>query len=343
MKKILLLSLIFSATFLHAATTTAVINNGNWFTPSTWSGNAVPAASDIAIIPAGITVVLNLPSAGVEYTPWNNPASIQVKGKLELQGTDPLFSNPTTIVVFAGGHLFDNTDFGEYYMSQVSKLIVHSGATYSCGWGDTNFLIAGSGVNYMPSELSAPFTITFSGNEITYSDIALPLHLISFSAHELRAGIQLNWKTANEKNTAGFEIERSADGEYFQPIGNIPAKSFAANEYAFIDRSPLPGYNFYRLKMSDIDNKYTYSEVVKASNRLVSNKLSIYPVPAHNSIDITTDGKGVAFVFSSNGRLVKIITLAAGNTKADISTLSNGLYYCEFNGNKVAFIKSAGK
>ena len=49
-----LLLLIFGVT--HAATVTAVTNNGSWTTNATWDCNCQPASGDVIIIPVGITL-----------------------------------------------------------------------------------------------------------------------------------------------------------------------------------------------------------------------------------------------------------------------------------------------
>src|SRR5690606_15817603 len=47
----------------------------------------------------------------------------------------------------------------------------------------------------------------------------LPIELLRFDAIPGKNDVKLEWKTATELNNSHFEIERSADGRNFQPIG----------------------------------------------------------------------------------------------------------------------------
>lgn len=94
---------------------------------------------------------------------------------------------------------------------------------------------------------------------------ALPLRLISFTGEIVGDNDILHWTTANEINTSSFIIEQSADGNAFKTAGRVEAahNSPVNREYIFKQNSTLNPGGFYRLKMVDIDNTYTYSPVIK--------------------------------------------------------------------------------
>lgn len=102
----------------------------------------------------------------------------------------------------------------------------------------------------------SPFTVT--------SDVlALPLDLLEFNASQKGEAALLDWKTSNEINIASFLLERSAEGTRFTSIAKLGSKAqgTSINRYDFTDENPLPGLNYYRLKIVDLDGTYEYSPV----------------------------------------------------------------------------------
>jgi hypothetical protein len=91
----------------------------------------------------------------------------------------------------------------------------------------------------------------------------LPIELLSFSAQLKNHEVELKWSTASETNNDNFTIERATDIEHFEPIlthdGQGTSKEL--NRYAVVDSSPLYGRSYYRLKQTDFDGKFTYSDV----------------------------------------------------------------------------------
>jgi 5-formaminoimidazole-4-carboxamide-1-beta-D-ribofuranosyl 5'-monophosphate synthetase len=61
-----------------------------------------------------------------------------------------------------------------------------------------------------------------------------------------------------------FDLQRSADGINFSSIANISAtQDRCAQPFDQVDRNPLAGINYYRLKSMDVDGKFSYSNIVK--------------------------------------------------------------------------------
>ena len=91
----------------------------------------------------------------------------------------------------------------------------------------------------------------------------LPIELVSFSAQLKNDEIELRWSTASETNNDYFTIERAIDIEHFEQIlfhdGQGTSKEL--NHYKVMDSSPLYGRSYYRLKQTDFDGKFTYSDV----------------------------------------------------------------------------------
>lgn len=95
----------------------------------------------------------------------------------------------------------------------------------------------------------------------------LPIELLSFEALSRTSDVQLEWVTASEQNNDHFTIERSSDGLNFETISEVQGAGNSSQNisYATIDPFPLPGLSYYRLKQTDFDGKYEYSDIKTVS------------------------------------------------------------------------------
>jgi hypothetical protein len=92
----------------------------------------------------------------------------------------------------------------------------------------------------------------------------LPIELIDFTANCREPNVLLNWSTASELNNDFFTIERSNDAVNFIAIGNVDGAGNSNNviNYQFTDNSPLSQPAYYRLKQTDFDGQFEYSDIV---------------------------------------------------------------------------------
>ncbi|KAA0989069.1 T9SS type A sorting domain-containing protein [Dyadobacter aurulentus] len=109
-------------------------------------------------------------------------------------------------------------------------------------------------------------------------DEPLPVKLSSFLAKKEGEVALLNWTTVSEVNFDRFSIERSEDGKKWVAIGTVFPKSDLTSDYSFSDKIPLPGANYYRLKMVDRDGSFAYSEIKEVA--FDAKKIFVYPNPA---------------------------------------------------------------
>ena len=93
----------------------------------------------------------------------------------------------------------------------------------------------------------------------------LPVELTSFTATATGETVALNWATASETNNAGFDVERSADGEAFTTIDFVAGAGTTTDPqtYRFVDpEPPFTGTVHYRLRQVDLDGTFEYSETI---------------------------------------------------------------------------------
>ena len=93
----------------------------------------------------------------------------------------------------------------------------------------------------------------------------LPINLLSFDADAVSTNlVNLNWVTGSESGNAYFTIERSQDAVEFTEVVRTSAigNSSLTNYYENFDRNPILGISYYRLKQTDLNGHFTYSEIV---------------------------------------------------------------------------------
>lgn len=166
-----------------------------------------------------------------------------------------------------------------------------------------------------------------------FQNTVLPIELFSFTGKARESTVQLRWTTASEWNNLKFEIERSADAISFYKIGELPGagSSNIPHDYTFLDKLPLTGINYYRLKQMDDNATFSYSHI--ASVHFGSNgSIGIFPNPANGLITIQlseSDTDLPVEVFDAFGRLVMELTLPKNSlqTQIDISSFAKGNYF----------------
>lgn len=92
-----------------------------------------------------------------------------------------------------------------------------------------------------------------------------PVTWAYFSATPEGKAINVGWATYTERNSAFFEVQYSADGSLFEPLGRVMAvgTSQRKNIYSFRNTPQSPGpVHYYRLKQVDRDGTFVYSKVL---------------------------------------------------------------------------------
>jgi hypothetical protein len=172
----------------------------------------------------------------------------------------------------------------------------------------------------------------------------LPLTLLNFSGELIKKETQLHWQTTSEQNTAFFNIERATGNMQFNTIGKVAAAgtSSITKSYSFIDANPLPGTNYYRLKMVDADGKFTYSKTIVINND-AGNAFSVYPNPAKNYITVQHPVTSSANIQMSDmqGKIVKTVSAKtnATQTQVEVKGLAAGTYTVTWSDGKQTFSK----
>lgn len=174
----------------------------------------------------------------------------------------------------------------------------------------------------------------------------LPIELISFNAKRIDDLVKLNWQTASEKNNDYFTLERSTDGINFEEFKRLKGagNSYEIKNYNADDEKPSNELSYYRLKQTDYNGRFKYSDIVSVdADNSKANISHIAPNPTTSDInfDFYTPVKGelIYEVTDLTGRAIisKSEMMEAGNTKvsADLDEIPDGIYFL-----KVSFEKT---
>lgn len=181
-------------------------------------------------------------------------------------------------------------------------------------------------------------------NGTSFNATVLPLTLLSFTAQAQGQQAVLQWETAKESNVRGFEVQKSSDGRTFQSLDFVAAKNELRNSYRFADRLSA-GKTFYRLKMIDRDETFSFSPVQELRGQEPASIVQLYPNPASELLTIAGVAQGDRIlIFSLAGRLVKeVLVNGSGRYELEIKSLAPGPYTLYLihgqDGHALSFVK----
>jgi len=147
--------------------------------------------------------------------------------------------------------------------------------------------------------------------------VPLPVELSSFTAAYDNNQVNLRWITASEKNSADFTVERSFDGETFSGVAKVAAagNSSARREYAATDLDMRKGLNYYRLKQTDLDGTFSYTQVIPVQVGSVKQHLQAYGDNGNLNIVLQTEAALQTLrVLDNMGRVVYTENLTSPTT-----------------------------
>jgi len=192
-----------------------------------------------------------------------------------------------------------------------------------------------SGAIYQFSGVTAiANNLRFTLGTINSSQTPLPIELIGFTAVTINNKyVKLNWQTASEMNNDYFTIERSIDGVTWEELYEVDGVGNSSKllNYSSIDTNPYQGVSYYRLKQTDFNGQFEFSEIRNVN--IKNEGIKIFPNPTENQI--TVSGSSIELeqvkIYNTLGRDVTIFTKQINNSESiliiNLSDLSEGMYY----------------
>lgn len=184
--------------------------------------------------------------------------------------------------------------------------------------------------------------VTNSGTTVSVlmnicSLVGLPVELLSFSGVSVGKEVLITWSTASEINNDYFTIERSRDGIDFENAGEVngAGNSTLTLDYKYVDQQPYPGINYYRLKQTDVDGVFKYSDVIAVkSKKDIQFSCTYYGASKELWIFGTEDmneRKEIEMIDLS-GTLIYKTVITGNNVKINTAPFANGFYILKIEG-----------
>ncbi|MEO7924605.1 MAG: hypothetical protein ABIR30_13070 [Chitinophagaceae bacterium] len=292
----------------------------------------------------------NLPVTG-NYTDYlvvtnfgfNLPAGIiitGIKADVECSDNNSLTADYSIRIVKQGVIGATELALGTAFEAN-DKNLTYGGATQL--WGDTwsytdindnNFGFAIAVQRFAPGAVTAGQVDDISIT-VYYRMIALPVTLSSFTATKGNRSVVLNWNTATESAMDHYEIQRSSNGVNFYELGTVSSQNQQGSAYSYMDKTPLSGIVYYRLKMEGQAGYKKYSPVVSVHfDKHATISLTPCPWTKGNDLNINNPGKEIFRIqfYNANGQVISTVITSSDKVATDnLSNKEGKFYYNVFN------------
>ena len=233
-------------------------------------------------------------------------------------------STPVAVSVAWGANTITNIAAGHYHSLARDNL----GNLWSWGFDNVGQLGNNAALVDQPTPVLVPSCI-----------IALPIKLISFTADSYQDNSVLcNWVTASEINNDYFTLEKSTDAINFSPFAIVDGAGNSSQtlNYQYIDYELYRNLSYYRLKQTDFDGNFTYSQVISVVNQQINQStLNVYPNPSNGKVVVALGSGGWQSIECYNVLGEKLgswnLDLDMKEITIDISSYSKGMYFLKTN------------
>lgn len=161
--------------------------------------------------------------------------------------------------------------------------------------------------------------------------ITLPSTGVNLSAVLNGNDVLLKWKTQTEVNSDHFEIERSADGRNFTSIGTKRAAGNSTTEISYEDVDPSMNASvyYYRLKLVDVDGRFSYSNIAMVRKPGSVKSVRMYPNPATSQVNLE-------FSNAKGNYVISLYNQAGQEVVTQKSSITYGVQYITINRNSLS-------
>jgi hypothetical protein len=131
----------------------------------------------------------------------------------------------------------------------------------------------------------------------------LPVNLINFQVVCQGENNLIKWITLSEKNNAYFTLEKSENGIEFSTLSIINGAGTISEiqQYEFLDYA---SGKYYRLKQTDFNGTFSYSELITANCSSATISISDQPDETTVTINVEAEQQAFLIVYSMAGQMI---------------------------------------
>jgi len=167
----------------------------------------------------------------------------------------------------------------------------------------------------------------------------IPVTLVNFSGNLQNNVALLKWTVENEINFHKYVVERSTNGNNFEPISEVTATNTSGTAYYQYpdDKLPQTEYIYYRLRMVDLDGHNRNSEIIKLrrenikQNHLISVRPNPFETDLRVEFESTRNDNIQLSLTDSRGSTIQKqnikINLGVNQLHLRLPSLPAGVYY----------------
>ncbi|HTL08492.1 MAG TPA: PQQ-dependent sugar dehydrogenase [Chitinophagaceae bacterium] len=328
-------------------------NNCNYWVPITdTNSNVIAEIYANGNILGNVTTSLFTKSGGVRETPWTHDMYLSRNITITPQ-TQPNPSLPVGIRLYLSTAEFNalknatNSQGQPSGISTITGLSIFKNSDY-CNFKMINSaaaVVTSNQVAFGASGYVVQANITsFSTFYFAAINALLPVALVSFKGAVSNDVAKLQWQTASAAGLRSYTLERSTDNRSFTELATLPA---GLTDYAYPDSgyatiaSPVI---YYRLRMTDNDGKYRYSQMVTLYTGNGKAMLAVHPNPAVNTVTVdinaTVAEQATWKLTDMAGKTLMqrtvLLTRGKNTLQIQVTQLPAGTYYLKLAGNNIS-------
>ena len=310
------------------------VGNNNWNTPSNWNAGSLPLSSDNTIIPASQTPQITGNAFANNLTissPINlTSGNLNVGGNLNLGSSVTLNNNNLNLI--GTNSQISNGNATNYIVTNGTGTV--NVENLNSARGTVNLPI-GTATNYNPVSIANTGTSdTFSArvsdgiSNTTNGAVNATWEISEVTAGGSNVSLTLGWNTSQQN--AAFNSASAKVGHYLnanwteENSGTVSNNSITATGISSF--SPFAVMNFGTLAATDFSKS----------------KVSVYPNPFNENLNISTQESGVVNFYDLSGKLVSTSVLMKGMNSLNKSSLAKGVYIYQIK-NTRGEVVSSGK
>ena len=308
--------------------------DNSWTNPENWNSKVLPASTDVSTIPAGSSPKITGNAYARDLTissPMNvESGTLNISGNLDLGAKITLNNNNLNLK--GNSSQITNANASNYIVTNGTGTV--NVENLNAERGTVNLPI-GTATNYNPVSIANTGTSdTFSArvsdgiSNTTNGAVNATWEISEATAGGSNVSLTLGWNTSQQN--AAFDSASAKVGHYLngnwtaENSGAVSNNSITATEISSF--SPFAVMNFGALAASDFSKS----------------KVSVYPNPFNENLNISTENGGLVHFYDLSGKLVSTSVLMKGTNSLNKSSLAKGVYIYQIK-NTNGEVVSSGK